>query len=109
VAALGIVSKVVCGRLSESLTARRTIIGCLLIQVVAIVLFCANGWWWGRMVWLYWASSALYGLGFGGTGALLPLVAMETFGLKHYGRIYGTINSAYVLPNLVMPLMAGNE
>jgi MFS family permease len=109
VAALGVCSKVICGRASETLTARRTVIICLLIQVVAIVLFCANGWWLGRITWLYWASSALYGMGFGGIGALLPLVAMETFGIQHYGVIYGTINSAYVLPNLIMPLIAGGS
>jgi nitrate/nitrite transporter NarK len=49
----------------------------------------------------------LFGLGFGGIGALIPLTVAEAFGIRHFGSILGMISMVGVIPVIIGPLMAG--
>ena len=44
------------------------------------------------------ADSSSVPTGFGGVGAVLPLVAMDTFGHGRFGRVYGSIGFYNVIP-----------
>ncbi|MBT4073696.1 MAG: MFS transporter, partial [Chloroflexi bacterium] len=102
VAAFGIVSKLAFGRLSETITARWSTVLSLSIQSAGLVLFIvADG---SNLAWL---AVAIFGLGFGGIGALIPLTVAEAFGVRHFGSILGIISMFGVVPVIIGPLMAG--
>jgi MFS family permease len=98
----GLTSKIFFGLLSEKITARLAFVLSLAIQAAGVFLFIAGGgsqWAWGAVV--------VFGLGFGGMGALIPLTIAEAFGLKSFGTIMGFVSVAGILPQLVGPLFAG--
>jgi sugar phosphate permease len=102
VAACGIISKLAFGRLSETITARWSAVLSLTIQSTGLVLFMlADG------SNLAWVAAVVFGLGFGGIGALIPLTVAEAFGIRHFGSILGIISMVGVIPVVVGPLMAG--
>ncbi|MDA1258421.1 MAG: MFS transporter [Chloroflexi bacterium] len=102
VAAFGIISKLAFGRISETITARWSTVLSLSIQSAGLVLFIvADG------TNLAWVAVAVFGLGFGGIGALIPLTVAEAFGVRHFGSILGIISMFGVVPVVIGPLMAG--
>ena len=56
---------------------------------------------------LVWLGLGVYGLGFGGIGALMPLLAMESFGAAHFGAVFGALTVGQIAPSLAGPLVAG--
>jgi MFS family permease len=56
---------------------------------------------------LAWLAVAVFGLGFGGIGALIPLTVAEAFGVRYFGSILGIISMFGVIPVIIGPLMAG--
>ncbi len=102
VAAMGIGSKLAFGRLSEAITARYAIIISLALQAGGLALMIVGG---GSAV--QWVGVFVFGLGFGGLGALIVLVVSEVFGLKAFGAIMGLISLAMIVPQIVGPLLAG--
>ena len=102
VAAFGIASKLVFGRLSETITARWATVISLAIQAVGLALFIVAD---GSN--LAWVAVVVFGMGFGGLGALIPLTVAEAFGVKHFGSILGLISMVGVIPVVAGPLMAG--
>lgn len=110
-AIFGIASKLVSGALTEAITARRTFQLIMLVQALACGLFIAaatatDAGSDARRA-LLWCATLLYGCGFGGVGALLPLTTLEQFGPKSFGTIMGAISTSFVLPSLLGPLIAG--
>ena len=102
VAAFGIASKLFFGRLSETITARWAAVLSLVIQSAGLVLFIVAD---GSN--LAWVAVVVFGLGFGGIGALIPLTVAEAFGVRHFGSILGLISMVGVIPVVIGPLMAG--
>ena len=92
VAAMGIGSKLGFGRLSESITARRAAIICVALQTAGVGLMIAPG---GAP--MLWAGVFVFGLGFGGLGAMIVLSVSEAFGLYAFGAIMGMVNLAMIL------------
>ena len=103
--AIGICGKLACGWASEKITARVTLGICLVTQCTGLLIFifgAAEGsahWSWGAV--------AFYAAGYGGVGALLPLLCIESFGVKSFGRLYGLISFSFALPSLAAPIAAG--
>jgi len=102
VAAMGIGSKIAFGRLSETITARYATVISLALQAGGLALMTAGG---GAAV--QWAGVIVFGLGFGGLGALIVLVVSEAFGLRAFGAIMGLVSLAMIVPQIAGPLMAG--
>ena len=101
-AGFGFASKLIFGRASETITARYSFIVSLGIQAAGLALFIVAG---GSQ--LAWVAVGVFGLGFGGMGALIPLTIAETFGMKAFGSTMGLITMIGVLPQLVGPPVAG--
>jgi MFS family permease len=101
-AGFGFASKLIFGRASEGLTARRSFVVCLGIQAAGLVLFVVAG---GSP--LAWLAVGVFGLGFGGMGALIPLTIAEAFGMRTFGSIMGLVTMVGILPQLVGPPVAG--
>ncbi len=102
VAACGIISKLVFGRLSETITARWAAVLSLSIQSAGLALLIISD---GTS--MAWLAVIVFGLGFGGIGALIPLTVTEAFGIRYFGSILGTISMVGVIPVVIGPLMAG--
>ena len=102
IAAMGIASKLVFGRMTESIGARKATVICVAVQAAGV----------GLMVLPFgtpslWAGVFVFGLGFGGLGALIVLSVTETFGLKAFGSIMGVVSLVLIVPIAVGPVMAG--
>lgn len=102
-AGIALASKITWGRLSERLTARISFVIAILIMSSGVVMVIL-----ARDTVLVWPAIIFFGMGFGGIGPLMTLVILETFGLKNYGSIQGSISLvAQILPVLIGPILAG--
>ena len=101
-AVFGIASKLIFGRLSETITARWSMAICLSIQSTGMLMLIVAGG--SNSVWFV---IAYIGLGFGAIGALIPLTVAEAYGMRHFGSILGVTSMMGVIPMVIGPLMAG--
>ncbi len=95
---IGIVSKIVFGRLSETITARWATVFSLALQSVGLALFIVGN---GSPV--AWVAVVVFASGFGGLGALMPLTIAEAFGVRHFGSVMGLASLVGVVPVVVGP------
>lgn len=98
----GMSSKLIFGRLSETITARLAFVVVMVLQGIGLAILIVSG---GSIA--TWGAIVVFGLGMGGVGALTPLVIFDMFGLKQFGSIMGLTRSAIVIPVLLGPIMAG--
>ncbi len=75
----------------------------LLMQILAMVIFLLGT---PNRVAL-WVAFLLYGVGFGGVGAMLSLIVIDTFGTKHFGKIQGMIQLGVAFPSITAPILGG--
>jgi sugar phosphate permease len=101
VAFFGIFSKLFFGRMSEITSARWAVVCCLTLVILSCILFIASG------TILNWVGAVIFGFGFGGIGAVLPLVVVEQYGPDNYGKVMGSMQMAYIVPAIVGPIFAG--
>ena len=98
----GMSSKLIFGRLSETITARLAFVVIMILQVAGLAVLIVSG---GSIA--TWAAIVVFGLGMGGVGALTPLVITDMFGLKQFGSIMGLTRMPLILPVFAGPIMAG--
>lgn len=106
---LGIASKVISGFLADKVGAKRAMQVSLAIQITSMGLLVIHGRLPadGRPLSLAWAAAAIYGLGFGAVGALIPLVTLEEYGVKVFGKASGIQGLSFLVPGMVAPAVAG--
>ena len=95
-------SKLIFGRLSETITARLAFVVIMGLQGVGLAILISTG---GSFI--TWGAIVIFGLGMGGVGALTPLVIFDMFGFRQFGSIMGLSRMAVTLPVLLGPIMAG--
>jgi len=95
-------SKLIFGRLSESITARISFIVIMILQGIGLSILLISG---GSLI--TWGAIVVFGLGMGGVGALTPLVIFDMFGLKQFGSIMGLTRMAITIPVFFGPILAG--
>jgi sugar phosphate permease len=95
-------SKLIFGRLSESITARISFIVIMVLQGIGLTILLVSG-----DSWIAWGAIVVFGLGMGGVGALTPLVIFDMFGLKQFGSISGLTRMAVAIPIFTGPILAG--
>jgi MFS family permease len=95
-------SKLIFGRLSETITARLAFVVILILQGAGLAILVISG---GSVA--SWGGIVVLGLGMGGVGALTPLVIADTFGLKQFGAIMGLTRMPVIIPVIAGPIMAG--
>lgn len=109
----GIGSKLTFGFLSERITARRSLMIVDAIMACACVCFALASTVLERQstaaIALNWTAAVVYGSGFGGVGALIPLCTLEQFGVASYGKILGVITLLFLIPALCGPIVAGQS
>jgi len=90
------------GGLATKIGNKTALILCLAIQVLALFLLARTS-----DLYTFYIIAAIYGLGYGGTTAIMPTLAGSFFGTKSIGSIYGTVNTAYTVGAAIGPLLAG--
>lgn len=98
----GTTSKIIFGRLSETMTARLAFVVIVILQGAGLAILIVAG---GSLA--SWGGIAVLGLGMGGVGTLTPLVIADLFGLKEFGGILGLTRLPVIIPVVVGPIMAG--
>lgn len=102
VAGMGIGSKLAFGRASEKITARIATIISVSLQAVGVLIIAQ-----ADATLLMWIGIFVFGLGFGGLGALIVLVVQEAFGMKEFGGIMGLMQVGMIASGTGAPLIAG--
>lgn len=102
IAGMGIGSKLAFGRASEKITARKATIISVALQAVGVVILAQ-----ADTAPTMWAGIFVFGLGFGGLGALIVLVVQEAFGMKEFGGIIGLMQVGMIASGAGAPLLAG--
>jgi MFS family permease len=102
IAGMGIGSKLAFGRASEKITARIATIISVSLQAVGVFIIAQSD-----AATLLWTGIFVFGLGFGGLGALLVLLVQESFGMKEFGGIMGLMQVGMIASGTGAPLMAG--
>ena len=95
-------SKLIFGRLSESITARVSFIVIMILQGIGLSVLLVSD---GSVI--TWVAIVVFGLGMGGVGALTPLVIFDMFGLKQFGSIMGLTRMSIAIPIFLGPILAG--
>jgi len=101
-ALFGMVGKIVFGYATERVPTRYVFMVSLVFQGIglAVLTTLAN-------TPAMWAVVWIYGMAFGGMGAIFPILAQDIFGLRWYGSIYGLVNLATIFSAVIGPLMTG--
>ena len=102
IAGMGIFSKLAFGRASEKITARIATILSIGLQMVGVLIIAQVD-----ASHLLWLGIFVFGLGFGGLGALALLVVQGVFGMKEFGGIMGIMQVGMIASGTGAPMMAG--
>jgi MFS family permease len=103
IAGMGIASKLAFGRASEKITARIATIISVALQAVGVFIIAQ-----ADAGLLMWVGIFIFGIGFGGLGALIVLVVQEAFGMKEFGGIMGLMQVGMIASGTGAPLLAGS-
>lgn len=103
--AFGFLGKLIFGFLSERFPSRYGFAAICVLQVIGILILLLLRT--PGEVWLLWPFVAVYGVGFGAVGALMPLVVADTFGLLAYATIFGAQQLILRLVNGGLPPVVG--
>ena len=98
----GMFGKLGFGYISERITARRAMMISLAGQAIFVVAMARYA-----SAPLVWLAVPLFGLFMGAFGALVSLIVLENFGVKHFGTLSGLVNLCSAIPFALGPLIAG--
>ncbi|MDA1190031.1 MAG: MFS transporter, partial [Chloroflexi bacterium] len=101
-AACGMAGKLVFGYITERVPTRFVMMLSFSGQIVGMLLFLnpANPI-------MMWVGVSLFGFCMGAFGALGPLLVQESFGIKYFGSIMGSISLAMAVSFALGPIIAG--
>ena len=103
--AFGFLGKLIFGFASERFPSRYGFAAICVLQVFGIIILLLLRT--PGEVWLLWPFVAVYGVGFGAVGALMPLVVADTFGLLAYATIFGVQQLILRIVNGGLPPVVG--
>jgi sugar phosphate permease len=101
----GLIGKVLFGFISERIPVRYAfaIVSALQVGGILILLLVRSN----DDVWILWPFVAMYGVGFGAVGALMPLMIADTFGITAYGTIFGVMQMLLRIGSAGLPVVVG--
>lgn len=103
--AFGFLGKLIFGFASERFPSRYGFAAICVLQIFGIIILLLLRT--PAEVWLLWPFVAVYGVGFGAVGALMPLVVADTFGLLAYATIFGAQQLILRIVNGGLPPIVG--
>ncbi len=103
IGAMGILSKLFFGRLSEKYSSISMTCLSVFLQAIGLIIILLS---FGNIVGI-WSGVIIFGIGFGGLGALISLNITECFGMKSLGTIFGALSFLGVWAAVSAPWMMG--
>ena len=103
IGAMGILSKLFFGRLSEKYSSILMTCISVFLQAIGLVMILLS---FGNTIGI-WAGIIIFGIGFGGLGALISLNITECFGMKSLGSIFGFLSFLGIGAAVSAPWMMG--
>ena len=103
IGAMGILSKLFFGRLSERYSSIIMTCFSVFLQAIGLIIILLSS---GNIVGI-WSGIVIFGIGFGGLGALISLNITECFGMKSLGTIFGALSFLGVWAAVSAPWMMG--
>ena len=97
------VGRVGFGWLADRVNMRLCMTAMLVLQIMSSPLIIAGG----SNAGMLYGFGAIWGMGYGGLGTLMPAVSSQYFGRRHFGSIYGWITMATVLGGAVGSTLGG--
>jgi MFS family permease len=94
--------RIVCGLLADRIGAKRTLVGCLALQAVAIALYLL-----ARDLNTLYPVSMLFGLAYGGAMPLYAILVREYFPAKIMGSVFGVVAMISTLGMALGPPVGG--
>jgi len=97
-----IIGRLVMGAVSDRLGGKRTLVICLVLQVLAM-------FWLLRAtdIWMLYLFAAVFGFAYGGCVPQLPVIAGEIFELKAIGAIVGFQMLGVAIGGAIGPVLGG--
>lgn len=102
IAVIGMAGKVLFGYLTEHMLVKHVLTLSLAVQctgILALMMLVHTPFLWVMVI--------VHGVSHGGMGAVWPLLVQDSFGLKHFGVIFGLANVATIGSSLLGPIMMG--
>ena len=103
IGAMGIMSKLVFGRLSEKYSSIYMTCISVFLQSIGLAVILLS---FGNIIGI-WIGVIVFGIGFGGLGALITLNITECFGMKSLGSVYGMLSFLGIWASILAPWMMG--
>ena len=103
IGAMGIMSKLVFGRLSEKYSSIFMTCISVFLQATGLAVILLS---FGNIIGI-WTGVIIFGIGFGGLGALITLNITECFGMKSLGSVYGMLSFLGIWASILAPWMMG--
>ena len=103
IGAMGIMSKLVFGRLSEKYSSIFMTCISVFLQAIGLAVILLS---FGNIIGI-WTGVIIFGIGFGGLGALITLNITECFGMKSLGSLYGMLSFLGIWASILAPWMMG--
>ena len=103
IGAMGIMSKLVFGRLSEKYSSIFMTCISVFLQSIGLAVILLS---FGNIIGI-WIGVIIFGIGFGGLGALITLNITECFGMKSLGSVYGLLSFLGIWASILAPWMMG--
>ena len=103
IGAMGIMSKLVFGRLSEKYSSLFMTCISVFLQALGLAVILLS---FGNIIGI-WTGVIIFGIGFGGLGALITLNITECFGMKSLGSVYGMLSFLGIWASISAPWMMG--
>ena len=103
IGAMGIMSKLVFGRLSEKYSSIFMTCISVFLQAIGLAVILLS---FGNIIGI-WTGVIIFGIGFGGLGALITLNITECFGMRSLGSVYGMLSFLGIWASILAPWMMG--
>ena len=103
IGAMGVLSKLFFGRLSEKYSSILMTCSSVLLQSIGLIMILVAQ---GSILGI-WCGVIVFGIGFGGLGALISLNVTECFGLKSLSSIWGALSFLGIWSTFLAPWMMG--
>lgn len=102
VGGFSVVGKLAGGSAADRIGPRRAFLAVMSLQVLGFLWLL-----WSREAWMFVLFAIAFGLSYGGWMPLIPALAVEHFGARHLGTVFGALTLGAAMGGMVGPALAG--
>ena len=102
IAGSSLISRFSMGFISDKVGARPTLTACLVMVTLAFIWLL-----FAKEIWMFYVFAVIFGIAYGGTIPIFPLILAELFGLASLGTIFGSTMFLGTIGGALGPPLAG--